>query len=67
MICDFLNNSEIKADKYMLYKSYYYRNIIYNSTERRTTENRSNMMATCCDIIDDLFQLEDENFKFIYC
>ena len=53
--------------KDMLYEKIGGLNLLINAAERRTTENRSEMMATYFDIIDYLFKLEENNIKIICC
>jgi len=67
VMCSFFTDNEMKTAKSLLYDRFGYLNILLSSTERRTTENRSDTMATCCDVIDDLFKLEDEEIQVTCC
>lgn len=64
-MCGFFSNEEIKSAKNLLYDRYGDRNLLQNQAERRTTETRSDLMATCCDVIDDLFKLEENDITVI--
>ena len=66
-MCGFYSYDEIKIAKSILYERFGNLNILLNSAERRTTENRSDLMATSCDIIDDLFKLEESDIKVLCC
>ena len=47
-----------EAAKSLIYERFRSLDTLENAADRRTTENRSDLMAMCCDLIDDLFKLE---------
>lgn len=67
VMCGFFTDEEIKSAKAILYERYGKLNILKNAADRRTTGNRSDMMAICCDLVDDLFQLEEKDIKVTCC
>ena len=60
LICGFITDDELKSGKYDRFGD---RNVLQNDVARRSTDNRNEMMAICCDIVDDLFKLEEHDIK----
>ena len=58
-MCGFFKSGELRAAKSLIYERFRSLDILENAADRRTTENRSDLMAICCDLIDDLFKLEE--------
>ena len=67
IMCSYFNDAEIKSAKTLLYERYGSMNLLLNGQDRRSTDNRSDMMATSCDIIDDLFKLSDNGTNVVCC
>ena len=55
----------VVAAKSLIYERFRSLDILENAADRRTTENRSDLMAICCDLIDDLFKLEENNIQVV--
>lgn len=66
-MCSFFSKDELLAAKTLLYERYRNLGILLNDTNRRGSDNRTDTMATSCDIVDDLFRLEEHNVSFICC
>ena len=49
----------------LVYERFCSLDILENAADRRTTENRSDLMAIYCDLIDDLFKLEENNIQVV--
>ena len=64
-MCDFFNGDELKTAKTLLYNRFGSLNILQHSADRLTTENRTDLMVLCCDIVDDLFKLEESNISVL--
>ena len=62
----FFTGIAIKSAKSLLYERYGDLDLLQNNVVRRGTDNRPDVMATCCDIVDDLIKLE-ENYISISC
>ncbi len=63
----FFTNIEIVAAKSLLYERFGNLNILVNGQNRRDSENRTELMAICCDIVDDLFKLEENDVTCVCC
>ena len=66
-MCGFFKSDELRAAKSLIYERFRSFDILENAADRRTTENRSDLMAICCDLIDDLFKLEENNIQVCVC
>ena len=64
-MCGDLKSNELRAAKSLVYERFLSLDILENAADRRTTENRSDLMAICCDLIDDLFKLEENNIQVV--
>ena len=64
-MCGFFKSDELRAAKSLIYERFRSLDILENAADRRTTENRSDLMAMCCDLIDDLFKLEENNIQVV--
>ena len=64
-MCGFFNGDELKTAKTLLYNRFGSLNILQHSADRRTIENRTDLMAICSDIVDDLFKLEESNISVL--
>ena len=50
-MCGFFKSDELRAAKSLIYERFRSLDILENAADRRTTENRSDLMAMCCDTI----------------
>ena len=66
-MCGFFTDVEIKRGKSLLYDRFGVQNILQNDVDRRGTDNRTKLMAICCDIVDDLFKLEEKEIPVTCC
>ena len=66
-ICGFYSNDEINYAKTLIYERFGALNLLQNEHDRRGSQNRSEMMAICSDIIDDLFKLEENDINITCC
>ena len=64
-MCGFFKIHELRAAKSPVYEWFRSLDILENAADRRTTENRSNLMTICCDLIDDVFMLEGNNIQAV--
>ena len=64
-MCGFFKSDQLVAAKSLVYEQFRSLDILENAADRRTTENRSNLMAICCDLIDDLFKREENNIQVV--
>ena len=64
-MCGFFKSDELRTTNYLVYEQFRSLDILENAAERCTTENRSDLMAICCDLIDDLFKLEENNIQVV--
>ena len=65
LMSEALMYAEFHRTKTLLYNRFGSLNILQHSADRRTTENRTDLMAICCDIVDDLFKLEESNISVL--
>ena len=63
----FYSNDEINDAKTLIYERFGALNLLQNEHDRRGSQNRSEMMAICSDIIDDLFKLEENDINITCC
>ena len=66
-ICGFYSNDEINDAKTLIYERFGALNLLQNEHDRRGSQYRSEMMAICSDIIDDLFKLEENDINITCC
>ena len=66
-ICGFYSINEIHDAKTLIYERFGALNLLQNEHDRRGSQNRSEMMAICIDIIDDPFKLEDTDINITCC
>ena len=66
-ICGFYSNDEIDDAKTLIYERFVALNLLQNEHDRRGSQNRSEMMAICSDIIVDLFKLEENDINITCC
>ena len=64
-MCGFFKSDELRAAKFLIYERFRSLDILENAADRRTTENRIDLMAIYCDLIDDLFKLEENNIQVV--
>ena len=62
-MCELFKSDELRAAKSLVYERFRSLDILENAADRRTTENRSDLMAVCCDPMDHLFKLEENNIQ----
>ena len=65
-ICGFYYN-KINYAKSVMYERFGALNFLQNDHNRRGSQNMSEMMAICSDIIDDLFKLEENDINITCC
>ena len=63
----FYSNDEINDAKTLIYERFGALNLLQNEHDRRGSQNRSEMMAICSDIIDDLFKPEENDINITCC
>ena len=66
-MCGFFTDVEIKRGKSLLYDRFGAQNILQNGVARRGTDNRTELMAIYCDIVDDLSKLEEKEIPITCC
>ena len=66
-ISGFYSNDEINYAQTLIYERFSALNSLQNEHHRRGSQNRSERMAICSDIIDDLFKLEDNYINITCC
>ena len=58
-MCGFFKSDELRAAKSLVYERFRYLDILENAADRRTAENRNDLIAICYDLIEYLFKLEE--------
>ena len=64
-MCGFFTSDELRAENSLVYERFPSLYILENAAERHTTENRSDFIVICCDRIDDLCKLEENNIQVV--
>ena len=49
-MCGFFKSDKLRAAKSLIYERFRSLDILENAADRRITENRSDLMAICCDL-----------------
>ena len=52
-MCGFFKTDELRAAKSFVYEPFRSLDVLENAADRRTTENRNDTMAMCCDLIEE--------------